>query len=173
VRDIADMMDSVRQLERDARGTTVRQSYSRVAAGLSNPPPPGASHSNIPYTTLTRYSVSPSTIAADSPSSSISLFAAPLLSAQRPLTPSSSTSLHPFSLSNLNPTPTTSTYTYHPATTTTSVVNNFPTDTSEYDLLGMDWDEFGERLLVSTGKRVWEWEVDNKSRRARPIYSFT
>jgi hypothetical protein len=41
----------------------------------------------------------------------------------------------------------------------------FPLDTTPGDLLGLDFDEFGERVLVATGERVWEWEVDARARR--------
>ncbi|GAA5901767.1 hypothetical protein JCM8208_003581 [Rhodotorula glutinis] len=41
----------------------------------------------------------------------------------------------------------------------------FPLDSAPGDLLGLDWDEHGERLLVATAARVWEWEVDREARR--------
>ncbi|GAA5832740.1 hypothetical protein JCM11251_005746 [Rhodosporidiobolus azoricus] len=43
----------------------------------------------------------------------------------------------------------------------------FPLDTAPGDLLGLDWDEWGERLMVATGERVWEWDVDARARRGR------
>ncbi|GAA6063647.1 hypothetical protein JCM10212_007047 [Sporobolomyces blumeae] len=50
--------------------------------------------------------------------------------------------------------------------------SNFPLDTSPMDLLGLDWDEFGERLLVATEQRVWEWDVDVKARRSRAAWQY-
>ncbi|GAA5942848.1 hypothetical protein JCM3775_001520 [Rhodotorula graminis] len=41
----------------------------------------------------------------------------------------------------------------------------FPLDSAPGDLLGLDWDEHGERLFVATAARVWEWEVDREARR--------
>ncbi|GJN92591.1 hypothetical protein Rhopal_005626-T1 [Rhodotorula paludigena] len=41
----------------------------------------------------------------------------------------------------------------------------FPLDSAPGDLLGLDWDEEGDRLFVATGERVWEWEVDRRARR--------
>ncbi|GAA5846942.1 hypothetical protein JCM9279_006961 [Rhodotorula babjevae] len=41
----------------------------------------------------------------------------------------------------------------------------FPLDSAPGDLLGLDWDEHGERLFVATAERVWEWEVDREARR--------
>ncbi|TNY22956.1 hypothetical protein DMC30DRAFT_390996 [Rhodotorula diobovata] len=41
----------------------------------------------------------------------------------------------------------------------------FPLDSAPGDLLGLDWDERGERLFVATAARVWEWEVDREARR--------
>ncbi|BGP42132.1 hypothetical protein JCM10450v2_006218 [Rhodotorula kratochvilovae] len=41
----------------------------------------------------------------------------------------------------------------------------FPLDSAPGDLLGLDWDERGERLFVATAERVWEWEVDRDARR--------
>ncbi|GAA6015012.1 hypothetical protein JCM10207_008704 [Rhodosporidiobolus poonsookiae] len=41
----------------------------------------------------------------------------------------------------------------------------FPLDTAPGDLLGLDWDEWGERLIVATGERLWEWDVDVRARR--------
>jgi len=41
----------------------------------------------------------------------------------------------------------------------------FPLDSAPGDLLGLDWDEHGERLFVATAARVWEWEVDLEARR--------
>lgn len=41
----------------------------------------------------------------------------------------------------------------------------FPLDSTPGDLLGLDWDEWGERVFVATGERVWEWEVDARARR--------
>ncbi|GAA6031578.1 hypothetical protein JCM8097_006531 [Rhodosporidiobolus ruineniae] len=43
----------------------------------------------------------------------------------------------------------------------------FPHDSAPGDLLGLDWDEWGERLVVATAERVWEWDVDAKARRGR------
>ncbi|SGY61942.1 BQ5605_C007g04627 [Microbotryum silenes-dioicae] len=41
----------------------------------------------------------------------------------------------------------------------------FPTDSTPMDLLGLDWDEEGGRLVVATEGRVWEWNVDRRGRR--------
>ncbi|BGP26492.1 WD repeat protein [Rhodotorula toruloides] len=41
----------------------------------------------------------------------------------------------------------------------------FPLDSTPGDLLGLAFDEFGERIFVATGERVWEWEVDARARR--------
>ncbi|SCV71541.1 BQ2448_3129 [Microbotryum intermedium] len=41
----------------------------------------------------------------------------------------------------------------------------FPTDSTPTDLLGLDWDEEGTRVVVATEDRVWEWEVDARARR--------
>ncbi|GAA6046896.1 hypothetical protein JCM3770_003417 [Rhodotorula araucariae] len=46
----------------------------------------------------------------------------------------------------------------------------FPLDSAPGDLLGLDWDEHGERLLVATGERVWEWEVDREARRGSAVW---
>ncbi|GAA5974783.1 hypothetical protein JCM11641_007263 [Rhodosporidiobolus odoratus] len=43
----------------------------------------------------------------------------------------------------------------------------FPLDSAPGDLLGLDWDEWGERVIVATGERVWEWDVDQRARRGR------
>ncbi|KAM0753212.1 hypothetical protein T439DRAFT_323847 [Meredithblackwellia eburnea MCA 4105] len=41
----------------------------------------------------------------------------------------------------------------------------FPTDAHPEDLLGLDWDECGERLAVATEDCVWMWDVDGRRRR--------
>lgn len=41
----------------------------------------------------------------------------------------------------------------------------FPIDNQPNDLLGLDWDEWGESLFVATGNTVWEFEVDGRGRR--------
>ncbi|BGP18509.1 hypothetical protein JCM10213v2_006575 [Rhodosporidiobolus nylandii] len=43
----------------------------------------------------------------------------------------------------------------------------FPLDSAPGDLLGLAWDEWGERVIVATGERVWEWDVDVRARRGR------
>jgi hypothetical protein len=70
-----------------------------------------------------------------------------------------------------NPTMTSPQY-YRPTSASNPMSNNFPHDTSPFDLLGLDWDEFGERLLVATDQRVWEWDVDKRARRGRGVFSF-
>lgn len=47
----------------------------------------------------------------------------------------------------------------------------FPLDSTPGDLLGLDWDEWGERLFVATGERVWEWEVDARARRGSATWA--
>ncbi|GAA5859499.1 hypothetical protein JCM8547_006851 [Rhodosporidiobolus lusitaniae] len=47
----------------------------------------------------------------------------------------------------------------------TSTSAFFPLESTPGDLLGLDWDEFGERLVVATGERIWEWDVDVRGRR--------
>ncbi|KAK4690218.1 hypothetical protein P7C70_g9648, partial [Phenoliferia sp. Uapishka_3] len=42
----------------------------------------------------------------------------------------------------------------------------FPVDSTPEDLLGLDWDEWGERLFVATEDRIWEWQVDGGARRS-------
>ncbi|GAA6014246.1 hypothetical protein JCM11491_005013 [Sporobolomyces phaffii] len=180
--EVRHFVESVHRLEDDAR---IRESYSAAAASAAAAAaPPPRRHANVPYSTLTRYATTTTSgPGAADPDASVSLFAAPLLSsARRPATPSSSssaapaaapttTTIHPFALA---------TYSYARTTMTTDPgnvgvvgMNNFPTSTSPYDVLGMDWDEFGERVLVSTQHRVWEWDVDSKSRRSRGAYDFT
>ncbi|GAA5833930.1 hypothetical protein JCM3766R1_002475 [Sporobolomyces carnicolor] len=155
---------------------------------------------NVPYTTLTRYSYSPNSTSSDRVS--LSLFAAPLLdNNERPPTPPTLTfypspsrippppppRVYPFSTATfaysspnlvaassaqpsynyaMPPSPFQAYYRASPAS------NNFPLDESEFDVLGMDWDEFGERLLVATATRVWEWDVDKDSRRCRGTFGF-
>lgn len=46
----------------------------------------------------------------------------------------------------------------------------FPVDSTPEDLLGLDWDEWGERLFVATEGAVWEWEVDGRARRCFGAY---
>ncbi|GAA6016029.1 hypothetical protein JCM8202_005386 [Rhodotorula sphaerocarpa] len=69
------------------------------------------------------------------------------------------------SLASLFAAPLTGAGTYH----ATSAF--FPLDSTPGDLLGLDWDEWGERVFVATGERVWEWEVDARARRGSASWS--
>jgi hypothetical protein len=41
----------------------------------------------------------------------------------------------------------------------------FPQEANDpTDLLGLDWDEWGDKLFVATEKNVWEWDVDSRGR---------
>jgi hypothetical protein len=124
--------------------------------------------------------------------SSTSLFAAPLLSNEGASTPTNTTTttttssrnlarIYPFSVNPVYSYATNSASARLGATEqfpqpyhyrNHSNNGNFPIDTSEYDLLGMDWDQKGERLLVATAKRVWEWDVDTRARRCRGVFQF-
>ncbi|GAA5890855.1 hypothetical protein JCM5296_003443 [Sporobolomyces johnsonii] len=53
-----------------------------------------------------------------------------------------------------------------------STSTNFPVDASPLDLLGLDWDEWGERVLVATAERVWEWDVDARARRGCAAWGY-
>ncbi|GAA5919382.1 hypothetical protein JCM1841_005980 [Sporobolomyces salmonicolor] len=53
-----------------------------------------------------------------------------------------------------------------------STSTNFPVDSSPLDLLGVDWDEWGERVLVATAERVWEWDVDARARRGCAAWGY-
>ncbi|GAA5897154.1 WD40 repeat domain-containing protein [Sporobolomyces salmoneus] len=161
----------------DAANASTRRTYSSIAASGPTVDSRRVLDDNIPYTTLSRYSTSPVT-----PNPPLSLFAAPLLTAsERSSTPTvpSSTRLpriYPFSVPTYTYSHTNvdsgNSRVYRTMTNGGVTHNNFPTDTSELDLLGMDWDEFEERLLVATGKRVWEWDVDKQARRCKGSFDF-
>ncbi|GAA5952031.1 hypothetical protein JCM3765_005176 [Sporobolomyces pararoseus] len=195
-----------RRFEPNNTAGSPSRTYSSVAASSSASAPIAQSTNSIPYTTLTRYSTSPPTsttpfhLPPPPPPNAFSLFAAPLLSNERSSTPPINSSnlspvrqprIYPFSIP---------TYSYSAsvaaAAASSAAINlghpqgfrnlggvggtngNFPIDTSEYDLLGLDWgiDErtgAGERLLVATGKRVFEWDVDKKGRRCKGTWDFS
>ncbi|GAA5938901.1 uncharacterized protein JCM15063_004902 [Sporobolomyces koalae] len=166
-------------------------SYAAAAATPAIRVPPYSNlqndtHRNIPYTTLSRYTHSAAQADSTTPNPVLSLFAAPLVApgTTRSLTPVinepsypdpmfRNPRVYPFSTSTSYPVvlagvgaggSTTQTY--------RATSSNFPLYTSPLDLLGLDWDEFGERLLVATDQRVWEWDVDTRSRRSRGIFGF-
>jgi len=139
--------------------------HSWFPGGLTptSPHPPSSSRTarDIPYSTLTRFTTSPSS--SSNPSlPTLSLFAAPLINPSRSSTPS----FYPSTNLSRQPRVIPSQQSYR------SNSNNFPLDTSERDLLGLDWDEWGERVLVATSQRVWEWDVDVKSRRGKGSFDY-
>ncbi|GAA5993078.1 hypothetical protein JCM10908_003093 [Rhodotorula pacifica] len=107
---------------------------------------------------------------ADAPSAQVSSYYStyvpssyPSATVSFPTTTSSSSGGVP--ISNLFSAPLTGGGTYH----ATSAF--FPLDSTPGDLLGLDWDEWGERLFVATGERVWEWEVDARARRGSATWA--
>jgi len=148
--------------------TQTRHSWfpgNELAPPALQPPSASSSSRTPPYSTLSRFTTSPSSAPANPSLPTLSLFAAPLINPSRSSTPSFYPSTNLSRQPRVIPS-------QQQSYRVTNNSNNFPLDTSERDLLGLDWDEDGERLLVGTSMRVWEWDVDAKSRRGRGGFDY-
>lgn len=80
----------------------------------------------------------------------------------------------PLNFTRLNQPPTILVPTVAQVLNSTSYFTNstyFPLESTPSDLLGLDWNEFGERIVVATEGRVWEWEVEGRARRCFGSFS--